>query len=78
MPLPPNRFWPGCTLYTGAEYKEVLRKRYGLPEDWEPEPPAAKKWRRSDFLSQNPEFIKMMEENGHLEPEDFANDRQED
>jgi hypothetical protein len=39
MPLPPNPWWPGYTIYTGAEYKEVLRKRYGLPDDWEPTAP---------------------------------------
>jgi hypothetical protein len=57
-------------ICTGLEYQEVLRKKYGLPDDWKPEAPAAKKWRRSDFLNQNPEFIEVMERNGYLEPED--------
>jgi hypothetical protein len=34
------RWNPDITCYTGTEYKEVLREKYGLPADWEPtEPP---------------------------------------
>ena len=25
--------WHGHTCYTGLEYQEVLRKKYGLPDD---------------------------------------------
>jgi hypothetical protein len=32
------RWNPDITCYTGIEYKEVLRKRYNLPDDWEPTP----------------------------------------
>jgi hypothetical protein len=37
-------------------YKEddqVLRKKYGLPDDWKPEEPPVRKWRRSDFVNQD-------------------------
>jgi hypothetical protein len=62
---------PSITCYTGLEYKEVLRKKYNLPDDWEPEPPVVKKWRRSDFVDQdNPAFFEGMERDGYLEPEE--------
>jgi hypothetical protein len=64
------RWNPGITCYTGLEYQEVLRKKYGLPDDWKPEPPVVKKWRRSYFHDPSPVFIEMLERKGYLEPED--------
>jgi hypothetical protein len=32
------RWNPDIICYTGIEYKEVLRKKYNLPDDWEPTP----------------------------------------
>jgi hypothetical protein len=64
------RWNPGITCYTGLEYQEVLRKKYGLPDDWKPEPPAPVKIRASDVLDPSPEFLEWMDSHGYLEPED--------
>jgi hypothetical protein len=38
------RWNPDITCYTGTEYKEVLREKYGLPADWEPTEPEPIEW----------------------------------
>jgi hypothetical protein len=54
---------------TPFEYQEVLRKKYGLPDDWKPEPIAPLKIRRS-HVADNPAFLEMAERNEYLEPEE--------
>jgi hypothetical protein len=36
--------WHGITCYTGLEYQEVLRQKYGLPDDWKPTEPEPIEW----------------------------------
>jgi hypothetical protein len=65
-----NEQWQAW-ICTGLEYQEVLRKKYGLPDDWKPEPEPVQKWRRSDFEGDpSPEFIEGMRANGYWEDDD--------
>jgi hypothetical protein len=44
MPTKGTGWWEGFTFYTGEEMKEELRKKYGLPDDWEPDEGEPLKW----------------------------------
>jgi hypothetical protein len=44
------------TCYSGEEYKEILRKKYGLPDDWQPDEGEPMEWSQTILEPDDPGY----------------------